>query len=213
LPDSAAVYAKSPLTETLRQGEIVTDLTQSTLRIETIGSEHPIVDDEVHRFAVVLSQDCDLERGFADLAGARANVPSVLFCKCFLADELREVVKRGMSYGSKDWDRVCKNENSRFHYLEAVPPDADALKQGLTAMSLDFRRFFTIPTAEVDFRLRNGAMRRAHIQSPYREHLVQRFFNYQARVALPDPADANPAGAATVLVEHSPTPGGASPTR
>jgi hypothetical protein len=53
-------------------------------------------------------------------------------------------------------------------------------------MGIDFKRYFTIPTREVCSQVERGsAKNRAHLLSPYMEHLCSRFSGFQARLALP----------------------------
>ena len=48
----------------LRQGEILTNLIQIHLDLQTIGLPEPRVTPRRHEYALVLSQDCDLDLDF-----------------------------------------------------------------------------------------------------------------------------------------------------
>jgi hypothetical protein len=49
--------------------------------------------------------------------------------------------------------QVKINKNERYHFLESVPIKSDVLGKGLPELTLDFKRYFTIPTEEVYYRL------------------------------------------------------------
>jgi hypothetical protein len=54
-------------------------------------------------------------------------------------------------------------------------------------IGLDFRRVFTMPTPELYRRIEIGEARRhCYLSSIYRDHLSNRFYGYQMRVALPE---------------------------
>jgi hypothetical protein len=57
-------------------------------------------------------------------------------------------------------------------------------------LGIDFKRYFTVPTDDVyrQFALGQeiGVQRRAVLRPPFREDLAQRFYFFQARVALPE---------------------------
>jgi len=83
---------------------------------------------------------------------------------------------------------VQQNKDERYQVLQNVPLDADALGIGVVALGIDFKRYFTLPTAEVyrqlELRLENCS-RRTVLLSPYLEHFSVRASGFQCRVALP----------------------------
>jgi len=173
----------------LRQGEMITGLVQVRLTINTVGADKEEVQwlEEAHPFAVVLSQDCDLNQDWKarqsvidDPKVAQRQLPAVFFAQVHEAAELK-----GHVGGSDLWKRVKQNKDERFHFLEAVSPNNDAMTDGLPELGIDFKRYFTIPTDEVYKRIEKGAHRRCRLVSPYLEHLSTRFCYYQFRVALP----------------------------
>ena len=84
------------------------------------------------------------------------------------------------------WDRVKKNKDERYHFLEKIPANCDACGEGLPELGVDFKCYFTLPTEEVYRRVElNKARRRSVIRSPYLEHLSSRFAFFLSRVALP----------------------------
>jgi hypothetical protein len=61
-----AIYAPSPNDGTLRQGELLSALIQVRLSLATVVDEPeaPEFETIVHPFAIVVSQDCDLDWDF-----------------------------------------------------------------------------------------------------------------------------------------------------
>lgn len=179
----------------LRQGELVTGLVQIKLALELVDAETPDfqIDQEAHPFAIVLSQDCDLEQdwkarqsiigpGFGPdvLHPTGASLPAILFAEVHDAKDLR-----GRVGASNIWQRVRQNKDERYHFLETINSSEDATREGLPELGIDFKRYFTLPTEEVYKRLERSAQRRCRLTSPYLEHLSTRFCYYQFRVALP----------------------------
>jgi hypothetical protein len=98
---------------------------------------------------------------------------------------------KGAAAQQKDlWKRVTQNLDPRFHCLEAAPAGSDSLGQGLPSLGCDFKRFFTVPTDDVYKRIElQQIVRRCYLTTPYAEHLVQRFYNFQSRIPLPENHD------------------------
>ena len=183
---SSAFYrpAETGAEACLRQGEILTNLVRLVLSLESLTKQQPENIKILHGFAVVLSQDCDLDQDFKARKGenkADKIIPSVLFAEVYTAEELFGLVK-----SSEIWKRIKQNKDERYHFLQKVEPAGDALKEGLPELGIDFKRFFTIPTDEVYFRIATEAKRRCILGSPYLEHLSSRFGFYLSRVALPE---------------------------
>ena len=188
------IYRVSEQSGRLHQGEIVSNLTQARLSLSSIGQKaRPKVDRVEHPYAVVVTQDCDLEADYMVRSGQRTSgspVPSVLFCEVATAEELRT----GSEIKSDIWRRLRGNKDERYHYLRGVGPENDARGEGTLDLAIDFKRFFTVPTDEVYRRLElNELQRRACLTTPYREHLSTRFFYYHYRIALPQEHFLSPA--------------------
>jgi hypothetical protein len=181
--ESAAIYIPSDPVGPLRQSEILTGLVQVRLDLTVDAAEGglEIVD---HPYVVVLSQDCDLTQDFEaktnGSAGSDKLLPSILFCEAVVAQNIRANIQN-----KHLWRKVVNNKDERYQVLQSVSADEDQLGQGLPALGVDFKRFFTIPRDEVYFRLKAEAKRRCYMSSPYMEHLSARFAYYQCRVALP----------------------------
>ncbi len=170
----------------LRQTEILSNLVQFSLVTESIGKD-PEIDFITHPFAVLITQDCDLEQDFVVRQQSKENnklLPRLLFCEAVSAEELFFRVAEN----KKDWRRlnIPNNKNERFHFLQQVDKESDAEKAGLPEIGIDFKRCFTMPTEEVYRRIEIGeAKRRCYLNSPYKEHLSKRFAYFLSRIALP----------------------------
>ena len=177
----------------LRQGEILSNLKRFKLNLESLRLGKPLVEPIIHSFAIVVTQDCDCEQDFkkrqeGDWVSDKI-IPSILFCEVVAAEQLRnrDNDNKVKEINSTVWGQVKINKNERYHFLESVPAKADVLGEGLPELTLDFKRYFTIPTEEVYYRLDiEEAKRRCRLISPYLEHLTSRFNNFQSRIALPE---------------------------
>jgi hypothetical protein len=190
LPEEANIYCR-PSDGAVRQGEVISALREIWLSTQSDFTEtNPRIEFRQHPFAVVLSQDCDLDQDFRTRQNAAGEhessssnlLSSIMFCEAVMADELRG---SGSDMDSKTWKRVRFNKDERYHYLSRVPPLADLQGQGFSELALDFKKYFTVPTHVVYWQLRAQAKRRCCLLTPYAEHLSGRFFFYQARIALP----------------------------
>jgi hypothetical protein len=158
----------------LRQGEILCGLRQARLNLAKLTKDEIVVDFETHPFAMIITQDCDLESDFRarqkieksdggkslkpeELNSASAALlPSILFCQLTTAEELRGRA----DIKSIIWDRVKINKDERYHFYEKVPEELDSLGKGLPELGADFKRYFTIPSDEVFYQLSKGVQRR-----------------------------------------------------
>ncbi len=175
-------YRISADEEPLHQGEIISNVVQVLLTLDSIGSDSPGAVPNVHPFAIVLTQDCDLEQHLAKTEdGKVGTLPNILFCEAMSAETLKA------SATGSSWPRVRTNKAERYQCLEQVPAGQDATGEGVHALGVDFKRYFTIPTEEILERIRQGeSKRRAYLAPPYGLQLAMRFFYYQMRVALPN---------------------------
>ena len=181
------VYALAEDGNSLRQGEIISGLVRGRQALDSFSNEVPEFLFEAHPYAIILSQDCDLEQdwkrrqeqGLAEIQAP--SLPEILFAQLVTARELRS---KGLT--SEAWRRIKINKDERYQFLEQAPQESDAQGQGLPEFGIDFKRYFTIPTAEVYKQIELDARRRCRLLSPYLEHLSTRFCFYQFRVALPE---------------------------
>jgi hypothetical protein len=184
----AAIYAPSELQGELRQGEIITDLIEVRLNLDAARNQQPArIDSITHPFAIVVTQDCELEQDYR----ARANnttsdklLPCVLLLQMTSCVALRgELQRQGLN--TKLWKPIANNKNERYHVFEAILAEHDHAGAGLPALAVDFKRCFTVPTEEIYWRVEHEARRRCRLVSPYLEHLAARFGFFYSRVALP----------------------------
>jgi len=184
------VYVRSLAQGRLWQGEILENVIQIRPTVDSVRANVDgalEVEPVPHQLVIIVSQDCDLDQDFARReAGQRGTLPNILFCDLYIAENFRAMVRDQQQLGRQDWQRrIAQNQNERFHYLERVEPQQDLQGQGLTALALDFKIYFTLPTDEVYVRLHQEIHRRCRLNTPYAEHLAHRFFKFQSRVALP----------------------------
>jgi hypothetical protein len=87
------IYASSLSGVALRQCEIVSGLVlHRVVPGSTDSQEGPIVEQVMHPFALILSQDCDLDLDFKarqGQVGADKIIPTVLFCEATPAEQLK----------------------------------------------------------------------------------------------------------------------------
>lgn len=180
------IYTPSLPNGSLYQGEILSNLVQLKLKIETLSSPDPVVIPLIHPYAILMSQDCDLDWDFRarteENTSDEKKMANLLFCEVVSVDELRPG-----DLNSKLWAKVRQNKDERFHVLRGVGVAEDALGEGLPDLGVDFKRYFTVPVDEVYARLSIGeCKRRCRLLHPYRDHLAVRFSFYQSRVSLPE---------------------------
>jgi hypothetical protein len=184
------VYAPSPTEGAFHQGEILSHVVQLCVILTSLDQESEGLEfDEVdHPFAVVLTQECDLDWDFKarteepDEGKRRLKlVPNILLCELFPESVIRPKIK-----GSDIWKRIINNQDERYHQISAVSPGFDCKGEGLPILVADFKHIFTIHTDELYHRLNLDLRRRVLIEMPFVQDLSNRFTNYCDRVALPD---------------------------
>jgi hypothetical protein len=180
------VYTTTELDGELRQGEIITGITQYTWDEQ---SEEVIV--LRHSFALIASQDCDLLWDYEARSKEEAtDLNGVLLFEAELWSKVKPAV------GGRDiWKPLGQNKNERYQFLEAIDPACDLYGYGIPALVVDFKRVFTIGSGEVErqLRLRDGiARRRCRLVPPYREQVQTRAAFYLSRVGLPEPHKVPP---------------------
>lgn len=181
--DSGQCYAPSSGTTPLRQCEILSGVRQLAPKAGDAWSESPRFDLIGHPYAIVLSQDCDLEQDYRSRSVSppdpRLMLPSVLLCEAVPASEEKQQPKI-----SAIWKQVTQNNHERFHYLSRIAANEDSAGIGIESLVLDFKRYFTVPTDDLYEQCKLGAARRVFLNPNYLEHVTTRFCYYQYRVAL-----------------------------
>ncbi len=170
----------------LHQGDIFRDICHNV-----IDSNKDVFSISIP-YAVILTQDCDLDQGRDYLEDLPAEpvesnqfIANLIMVPMFPAEHLREgkhledlylVTQKRIN--SDRWKNVCNNNNLRYHYF-----NRDISLQ-LPDLAIDFKHYFTIQ-ARMLVNLHEDHYL-ASINEIFREHLSQRFCNYLSRIALPD---------------------------
>lgn len=156
------------------QGELLFNVIQFQVKTETIGHDAEFYEIS-HPLALVVTQDCDLDwdyRARAKQGAAHRLIENILLCE---VDDGPEMRGRG-GLNSAAWGRVQTYQDERYHVL---PGFFGSL------LGLDFRRFFTMPPAELYHRISIGeAVRCCYLSPTCRDHLSNRFYGYHMRIAL-----------------------------
>lgn len=182
-----AIYVPAEAYTALRQCEILTGVEELVM-----AEPHAVIDQtslrvglRTHPYALVVSQDCDLEwdHRARSTGDQQRQIPNVLFCEITTAELLLN--RADMNGGV--FKRIKQNKDERYQFLEAVPPSDDMVTEGLPELALDFKRYFTVPTGVLYSAIQAGrCSRRCRLSSPYLEQVSTRFAYYLLRVALPE---------------------------
>ena len=190
-----AAYGISIDAGPLRQGEILSNVVEIRLALASLMPDADLqVEEIIHPFVVVLTQDCDLDwdyksgRAPGSAMNAGKLIPNVLFCQADHAEALRSA--QGIK--SDIWRRISNNADERYHVLPEVPAELDRLSSGIAPLGLDFKRVFTVPTDELYRRLELDTRRRCFLLPPFLHSLSTRFTYFAGRVGLPMLADGQP---------------------
>jgi hypothetical protein len=152
----------------------------------------------LHPVMVVMSPDCDLvwdfRLRFPDEEAARSytpaqgiegrskHIPHVLLCDVQRRDEILTL----SDMTPKRLEAIEKNSEARYHYLEGGHV-RDPLAGSLPNLYLDFKTPLTLPTHLLYEGIRLYEVRRLAVVPPvYLHDLIQRFYGFLSRIALPD---------------------------
>lgn len=185
----------------LRQGEILTNVVQVLVVPGSDITDKTSVQIDIMKFplAIVISQDCDLssdylnrqrlalEEDTAKQSKIRHKLlPNVLLCEL----ENAYIQKDNFLNEPTLWERIVKNDDFRYHLLQKITKEEDRLQEGFDPLIVAFRRYFTVPTEDLLKRIESAETnRRCYMQSPYFEHVSDRFTHYTGRVGLPNDHD------------------------
>lgn len=186
-----AIYQPSVKNTSLRQGEILTDVVQynpATGELLREAEELPYK-RIIHPYAIVVTQDCDLDWDYRARQSDNAQLPkllnSIILCEISTAREVRDIADKNVM-NSKEWNLVASQRHERFYFFEKVPLEFELEQIGLPELTADFKKVFGIDAATLYQQLELGiAKRRAVLASPYLEHFSRRFYSWHSRVALP----------------------------
>ena len=176
-----------PKGEALRQGDLIGSL--RAYEVTRLEGEPAKPSGLLHTYqhAIVLTQDCDLEQDF----GARFSeavredklLQAVVLCGVHEYELVRAGTYRpGASRIRSDAAKIVRqNREPRYQYLGFVPQVGKCLV-------VDFKDFFALPCRLLYDELKSEgapACRLASINSPYKEHIAQRYAWYSSRIGLP----------------------------
>lgn len=183
----ANIYEASKEQGALRQGEIISNLHSYKVDIATMGTDEVSFTINDYPFAIIVSQDCDLDWDYKarqNLTSQKKLIPNVLFCEISAAVDIRHAT----GINSNIWEKIKVNKDERYQFLQKVDTNSDSLAENLPEFAIDFKRYFTVPTDELYYQIeqRRTAKRRCRLLSPYVEHLSNRFYYFQSRIALPE---------------------------
>jgi len=179
-----------PIGNRLRQGDVYRDLSiVIDLREDddegTLSAVYSVLP-----YAVMLSQDCDLERDHLTRQAVGdthdKHLPALLVCPAFPAGQVRdgkhlsEEKLTMQRFNSPQWHLLKTNANERYHYV-AAGEDFQ-----IPELVLDFKRYQTVRRDALVKSFSEGSGL-ATLVCPFRERLSQRFANYLSRIGLPEP--------------------------
>jgi hypothetical protein len=192
-----AIYQPSNKDTSLRQGEILTNVTQYNVDPAALLLEQPDISLSVnqitHPYAIVVTQDCDLDWDYKARAEKEQNKPdkflnSIILCEISKAEEVR---KSGNNINRREWELISSQRHERFYFLEKIAVNYELQQEGLPELTVDFKKVFAIEAATLYYQLNNSmALRRAILCSPYLEHFSRRYYSFHGRVALPAPYES-----------------------
>jgi hypothetical protein len=195
---NSLIYKTSDEKEAIRQGEILTSVTQfkpvpdqSSSSFENISFRQIL-----HPYAIVVSQDCDLDWDYTarqnqDKANKLLN--SILFCEVYIAQEIRS--DKTLNINSADWNLVKSNRHQQYHFFEKVPSECELSHDGLPELTVDFKKIFAIDSDFLYYQINTKrATRRTVLISPYVQHFSNRYHEFHGRVALPAPHESEKGG-------------------
>lgn len=178
---------QEPSGSRLEQGEVLADVRSFSLR-EIREDDIPVGDMRTFSYAVIVTQDCDLEQDHTARfpQGGRDVAPDkllfgVTLCGAYEDKLVKAGLHRGQAkkFGRSEWKAVIKNQDPRYQFLGFVPGAGKILV-------VDFKDYFMAPCGFLYNEVNSKNVSRvAQMDSPYKEHLLQRFAWYLMRVGLP----------------------------
>jgi hypothetical protein len=187
-------YEQSPSVGPLRQAEVLRDVVEPRV-LSCAGGSVQFVQIP-HPLSIVMSQDCDLEQDYylrfpsdgtartPENVDREANaLQAVILCDAYQIDDMESHFPAKLSRAERKL--VADNRYERYHCLgEGTGPGGEAVPP----VMLDLRTPFAIPAAVLYEQLADADMSNARlgiIPVVYSHDLSQRFYSYQARIALP----------------------------
>jgi hypothetical protein len=170
----------------LRQADILADV--RAFELQRFEGDVPVGRVRRYEFAIVVSQDCDLEQDFsARFPGAQGvRTPDKLLFSIMLCGVYPEAaIKAGrhrdgaVHLSREEWKLVGQNKQPRYQYLGFVP-------QAARTLVADFKDYFFVPCEYLYNAIDQQQTRRiSSMREPWHDHVLQRFAFYIMRVGLP----------------------------
>lgn len=197
-----------PLTR-ISQGDLFRDIAIRLLSGEPTPDGDMNVQETIYNYAIVLSQECDLEQDYVNRQKAEGEVnedvkhdkylPTILLAPAYLGQSLREgnhlalLNLRMERYNSSRWDPITKNENKRYHFISS------ATEINVPELVVDFKHYFTVPRDFFYPTFFNERHYVASLNPLFREDLSSRFGHFLSRIGTPDPRKAQPDGVSSAV--------------
>jgi hypothetical protein len=185
------IYQVPDKGSSLRQGEILTGVVQYNPVVDEISLESQELQElsftpVLHPYAIVVTQDCDLDWDYKAREASNSNpaklLNSILLCEIGTAEAIRST--DGMN--RKEWELVVAHRHERFYFFEKIPLEGEIEQEGLPELTADFKRVFGMDAATLYRQIELGIVkRRTVLASPYLEHFSRRYYSFHGRVALP----------------------------
>lgn len=185
------IYQAPDKGSSLRQGEILTGVVQynpvvDEIQLELQESPELSFTPVIHPYAIVVTQDCDLDWDYKARATSNSNpaklLNSIILCEIDKAEAIRST--DGMN--RKEWELVVAHRHERFYFFEKIARECEVEQEGLPELTADFKRVFGMDAATLYRQIELGIVkRRTVLASPYLEHFSRRYYSFHGRVALP----------------------------
>ena len=146
-------------------------------------------------YAVVMTQDCDLEQDFNNRETSDENqrnrIISILICPAFSSDDVKggvhfeEINIKCKKLNSGLWNPIKKNKDKRYYFLDEG--EFNVPYKGIKTIPdlvIDFKHFQTISRDEF-YKLNDHYY--VSINPLFREKVSDRFTHFLARIGLPEP--------------------------
>lgn len=185
-----SLYCRHTL-ERFHQGDILRDILVVLWvfkKGEDKGSSKIEVKKRGLEYAVILTQECDLEQDINNRRDCKDHsdkfIDSILLIPAYPADKLRQGIhikdQKKQSFNSDLWRPVKQNHDYRYHYLTEYPD------YQLPSLVADFKHYFTVPRDVLYETYKQKEHYVASLETLFREDLSIRFTQYLARIGLPE---------------------------
>jgi hypothetical protein len=167
------IYQPSIKKSSLRQGEILTNVVQYCPVVTDISDQEVSFTRIIHPYAIVVTQDCDLDwdyRAMAKGSGQETKLlNSVILCVIDTAEAIRGIEDKDIM-NSKEWNLVKNHRHERYYFFERIPVECELQQRGLPELTADFKRVFGITSEDLNHQIElNIAILRTLFGSGWRE--------------------------------------------